>query len=192
MGQRGGSILNEVIECIKKRRSVRRFELEQLKQEELDLIIEAGIYAPTGHNTQPWHFTIIQDKEVIKHISDESKKAMAKSEDEWIRNLGQKESFDVTYNAPTLMIVSGKKDALTWQADCAAAIQNMLLAAESLNIGSVWLGFAVYCFQSEGEAEKLQIPEGYEPYYGVAFGYKAKNRTFIAPKRNYNVVNYIR
>lgn len=184
--------MNEVINTIKSRRSIRRFEEEQIKQEEIDIIIEAAIFAPSGHNTQPWHFTVIQNKEVIKHISDTSKEVMAVSEEEWIKKLGLKESFDVTYNAPTLMIVSGRRDALTWQADCAAAIQNMLLAAESLNIGSVWLGFAVCCFEKEGEAEKIQIPEGYEPYYGVAFGYKAKDKKFIAPRRKLDVVNYIR
>lgn len=68
----------------------------------------------------------------------------------------------------------------------------MLLAAESLDIGSVWLGFAVFCFKKEGEAEKIGISEGYEPFYGVALGYKAIDKELAAPKRNYDVVNYIR
>lgn len=184
--------MNEVLRTIKNRRSIRSFKSEQIKKEELDLIIEAGIYAPSGHNTQPWHFTIIQNKEVTKHINDISKEVMATIDIDWIRNAGMNPNYDITYNAPTLIIVSGNKSAISWKTDCDAAIQNMLIAAESLNIGSVWLGFAGFGFKKEGEAEKIDIPEGYEPYYGVAFGYKSQDKQVPAPKRNYDVVNYIR
>lgn len=184
--------MNEVLKTIKNRRSIRGFKPEQIKQEELDQIIESGIYAPSGHNTQPWHFTVIQNRDVINHINKVSKELMATTEIDWIKNLGLNVDYDITYKAPTLIIVSGRKDAPTWRSDCDAAIQNMLLAAESLNIGSVWLGFATFCFQKEGEAEKISVPKGYEPLYGVAFGYKLRDNQLTAPKRNYDVVNYIR
>lgn len=184
--------MNEVLKAIKNRRSVRSYLPEQIKQEDLELIIEAGIYAPTAHNDQPWHFTIIQNKETIRYISDKSKELMVKSETEWMRNMGSNPKIDLTYNAPTLIIVSGKKDALAPKIDCSAAIENMLIAAESLNIGSVWLGLVTFFLKLEAEVKKLGIPEGYEPYYGVALGYKATEKELIAPKRNLNVVNYIR
>lgn len=91
-----------------------------------------------------------------------------------------------------LIIVSGRKDVISWWAECAAAIQNILIAAESLNIGSVWLGLTTYCFKKEGETEKIGVPEGYEPYYGIALGYKSHDIQTTAPIRNYNVINYIR
>jgi flagellar M-ring protein FliF len=72
-----------------------------------------------------------------------------------------------------------------------AAIQSMLIAAESMNIGSVWLGLMRFFFQKEDEVRKLGIPEGYQPYYGVALGYKAEEKAQPAPKRNRDVVNYI-
>lgn len=55
--------MNEVLKAIRNRRSVRTYLPTQIKQEDLDLIIESGIYAPSGHNDQPWHFTVIQNKE---------------------------------------------------------------------------------------------------------------------------------
>jgi nitroreductase len=184
--------MNEVLKVIKSRRSVRNYKNEQISQESLDSIIEAGVYAPTAHNEQPWHFTIIQNQEMLQHINKKSRELMAESDVEWIRKMGSKPDYQVTYNAPTLIIVSGRKDAMAWSTDCAAAIQNMLIAAESLNIGSVWLGLLRFFFHQEGEVNKLGIPEGYQPYYGVSFGFKAKEKEQSAPKRNFDVVNYIR
>lgn len=184
--------MNEIFKAIKSRRSIRAFRTEQIKQEEIDLLIEAGIYAPSAHNVQPWHFTVIQNREVIKHISDVAKEVMAEIEVDWIRKAGMNPELDITYKAPTLIIVSGRKDTASWKADCAAAIQNILIAAESINLGSNWLGFTTFCFRKEGEAEKIKIPEGYEPYYGIALGYKPNDVRTTVPTRRYDVVNYIR
>ncbi len=184
--------MNEVLKVIKSRRSVRNFRAGQISQESLDLIIEAGIYAPTAHNQQPWHFTVIQNEEILQYINEKTREEMAKSDVPWIQKTGSNPNFLVTYNAPTLIIVSGRTDGMAWGADCAAAIQNMLIAAESMDIGSVWLGLLRFFFEQEGETEKLEIPEGYQPYYGIAFGYKANEKEQIAPKRNLDVVNYIR
>lgn len=184
--------MNEVLKTIKSRRSVRKYKEEQISQEALDLIIEAGIYAPTAHNEQPWHFTVIQNQEVLEDINEKIKEGMMKSEVEWIQRMASKDDFKATYNAPTLVIISGRKDAMAWQADCAAAIQNMLIAAESLNIGSVWLGLLRFFFKQGGRASDLGIPEDYVPYYGVVLGYKLDEKERTAPKRNLEVINYIR
>lgn len=185
-------LMNEILKTIKNRRSIRSYLPAQIKQEELDLIIESGIYAPSGHNDQPWHFTVIQNKEIIQYINDKSKDLMAKSQIDWIKSMGLNQKINITYNAPTLIIVSGNKNALSPKVDCSAAIQNMLLAAESLNIGSVWIGLITFFLELEDEVRKLGVPEGYEPYYGVALGYKTITKEMIPPKRNLNVINYIR
>ncbi len=184
--------MNEILKTIKNRRSIRSYLPTQIKQDDLNLIIEAGIYAPSGNNDQPWHFTVIQNKEIIKYINDKSKELMVKSQTEWMKNMGSNPKTNLTYNAPTLIIVSGNKSSLSPKTDCSAAIQNMLLAAESLNIGSVWIGLITFFFKLEDEVKKLGVPEGYEPYYGVALGYKSITKEMIAPKRNLHVVNYIR
>lgn len=184
--------MNEVINAIKSRRSVRNYRQEQIRQEELDLIIEAAIYAPSAHNEQPWHFTVIQNRELINHINNKSKELMAKSDIKWIKTMGSSQKMDVTYGAPTLVVVSGKDAAVSWEAGCSAAIQNMLIAAESLNIGSIWLGLVAFFFSLNEETGKLEIPEGYTPLYGVALGYKSVQKEQITPKRNFNVINYIR
>lgn len=184
--------MSDVLEVIKSRRSVRRYKPDQISQENLDKIVEAGIYAPTAHNQQPWHFTVIQSPELLERINTYVREEMLKSKDEWVVKMASRPNFKVTYDAPTLIVVSGNRDGMAWRADCAAAIQNMLIAAESMEIGSVWLGLMRYFFANLEEMAKLDIPEGYEPYYGVSFGYKDYDVDLPAPKRNFNVVNYIK
>lgn len=184
--------MNDVLKTIKSRRSVREYSPEQLSQEHLDLIIEAGIYAPSAINEQPWHFTVIQNQELLSRINDTVKEQMTKSSVEWMRNNASNPDFKVTYNAPTLIIISGSEKGVAWQADCAFAMENMMLAAESLGIGSVCLGLVRFFLEQQDEVEKLGIPQDYKPFYGMAFGYKANDNVMEAPKRNRDVVNYIR
>lgn len=184
--------MNEVLKAIKNRRSVRRYKPEQISEADLEMILEAGMYAPTAHNEQPWHFTVIQNPELLSLMNEKAKEEMAKSDVDWIHSWGLNPNYKVIYDAPTLIVVSGRKDGMAWQVDCAAAIENMLIAAESLNIGSVWLGLMNYYLRLDGAAAKLGIPEGYEPFYAVAFGRKADEEPKAGPKRNKNVVNYIR
>ncbi|MDF2592581.1 MAG: nitroreductase family protein, partial [Clostridia bacterium] len=61
--------MNETLKNIKNRRSVRAYQAEQIKEEELQMILEAGIYAPNARNQQSWHFTVIQSKELLDRMS---------------------------------------------------------------------------------------------------------------------------
>lgn len=184
--------MNTVLETIKSRRSIRGYSTAQLSQETLDFIIEAGIYAPTTNNEQPWHFTVIQNPAVLEHINVRTKELMLESDIDWAKKMGSNAHFRVTYNAPTLIIVSGRKDSTAWNVDCSAAIENMLIASESLGVGSVWLGLLRFLLQDENEVNALGIPDEYQPFYGVSFGYSSLNKKPVAPKRNMDVVNYIR
>ena len=186
--------MNATLKTILSRRSVRSYSAEQIKDEELDLILKAGLYAPSAHNQQSWHFTVIQDKEVIDNLNDSSKEAMLKPEYEYLNKFATNENFNLFYNAPTVIIVSGEKSALAPRMDCAAAIQNMLVAAESLNIGTCWVGLVTPLFKSEraDEFSKLfGITDDFELYYAVALGYKTEENAQPAPRRE-NTVNFIR
>ena len=185
--------MNEIINTILSRRSVRSYSDKQIKNEELELILKAGLFAPSAHNQQSWHFTVIQDKAVIDNLSEASKEAMLKLNDEHLKKYTDK-NFHLFYNAPTVIVVSGEKAALAPRVDCSAAIQNMLVAAESLNIGTCWIGLVTPLFQSERAAEfaKLySIPEGYELFYAVTVGYKAEENQPAAPRRE-NTVNFLK
>lgn len=183
--------MNQVLEIIKNRRSVRKYRDQQIKDEELEKILEAAIYAPTGHYDQPWHFTIIQNKDLINEINDGAKEVMKRMDVEWMAQIGRAENLHIFHRAPTVIIVSAKKDATTPMADCSAAVQNMLIAAESMDIGSCWIGFAKFHFLNEENLKKFDIPEGYEVYFGVSLGYKVTENP-NALERNKNVFNYFK
>lgn len=186
--------MNETLKVIKSRRTTRKFKSEQIRDEELKAIVEAGLYAPSAHNQQSWNFTVIQSKELIEELNRESKEAAKSFNDEMIQKMANNEKLDVFYGAPTIVVVSGMDKAMMPQVDCAAATQNMLIAAESLDIGACWNGFISFLFFGEKGDEyknKLNIPEGFTPYYAVALGYK-DIKTTNAPKRRENTVQYIR
>lgn len=186
--------MNEVLKVIKERRTTRKYNEEQIKDTELNEIVEAGLFAPSGHNQQPWHFTVVQNKELLNEISEATKEVGRNSPVDAIRNLSNNDKLQIFYNAPTVIFVSGDDKAMTGHDDCSAAIQNMLLAAESLDIGSCWSGFVSFLFGSDKLEEykkKLNIPQGYTPYYGVCLGYKGVKLT-NAPARKENTVTYIK
>jgi nitroreductase len=186
--------MNETLKVIRERRTTRKFKAEQIKEEELQAIIEAGIYAPSAHNQQSWNFTVIQNKELIEELNTESKEAAKNFPDKLIQKMANNDKFNVFYGAPTVIIVSGMDNGMMPQVDCAAASENMLIAAESLDVGACWNGFVGFLFNSEKGAEykaKLNIPKGFTPYYAIVLGYKDVRMT-NAPARRENTVQYIR
>ena len=184
--------MNEVITTIKNRRSVRAYKDEQIKPEELQVILDAGLWAPSAHNSQPWHFTVVQDEKLISHMSEISLRGMIESEIGWIARMGQS-GRDIFYGAPTVIVVSGKKEEfLEPMIDCSAATQNLLLAAEALDIGSCWIGLIRFFFDDQEEVKKLKLPEGYSPFYAVCLGYKKRPNGTAGPTRKEGTVSYIR
>ena len=186
--------MNETINSIKNRRSTRVFLSGQIKEEELKVIIDAGLSAPSAHNQQSWHFTVVQNKEILDRLSNAAKEVGKSVDDAFIRQLANNEKFHAFYNAPTVVIVSGDKNGFMSEVNCAVATENMLIAAESLEIGSCWVGYVSYLLTSEkGDIYKkeLRIPDTHQPYFAVALGYKKSERG-NAPARKENTVSYIK
>ncbi|MEG6584746.1 nitroreductase family protein [Dendrosporobacter sp. 1207_IL3150] len=185
---------NLVLETIKKRRSTRSYLDKQISQEDLQAILEAGIYAPSAGNQQSWHFTVIQDQAILADINKSAKLTAVNIDNEHISKMAKNEQYNIFHGAPTVIVISGKEDGLMIEADCAAATQNMLLAAESIGLGCCWVDLILFAFSGDkGDQYKKQlgIPEGYKPFHSVTLGYK-KVEAINAPSRKQNVVNYIR
>lgn len=186
--------MNEVIQNILDRRSIRVYSEEQIRQEDLDLILQSGLSSPSACNEQTWHFTVVQNRQIIDMLSVESKKEFMDSENEHFRQMANNEQYNIFYKAPTIIVVSGERTGHTPLVDCSAAVENMLLAAESLGIGSCWIGLVTFLFKSNRAqefAKILEIPEGYDPYYAITLGYKKYPNPKAQPRRE-NTVNYIK
>ncbi|HIH74742.1 MAG TPA: nitroreductase family protein, partial [Methanosarcina sp.] len=124
-----------------------------------------------------------------------AKEAARQMDMEHLRELGNNERFNCLYCAPTLIIVSGSEHSpVQVEADCAAATQNLLLAAESVGLGSCWIFFVLLAFYSPQGSEllnELKIPAGYRPYSSAVLGYK-QSEIVNVPERKPNLITYIR
>jgi len=182
--------MKDVFDVINSRRSVRAYKQEQIKDEEIKKILDAGIMAPTARGEQPWHFTVIQNKELLEDINKTSLNLMKDSKNPFFEAIARSGN-NILHNAPTIIVVSGYEKATNIQADCSAAIENILLAAEGLDIGSCWIGLVGIYFQDEMNVAKFNLPEGYIPLYAVSLGYKLIENQG-SPKRKTDIVNWIR
>lgn len=165
---------NKILDCIKSRRSVRSYTDRQVSEDDLQLILEAAAYAPNGMHLETWHFVAIQNEEKLKQLNFLIKKAFAKSDDRHLQERGKSETYCCYYHAPTLVIVSNEPTQWWAGMDCACAIENMFLAANSLGIGSCWINqLGTTCDDTEVRQfiTSLGVPENHKVYGCVALGY---------------------
>ena len=168
--------MNEVINNIINRRSIRKYKSEMIPDEIIDKIMEAGTYAPSGMNRQPSIIIAIKDKE----IRDKLSKLNAKI-------LGQ-ENIDPFYGAPVILIVLADKTYPSYIYDGSLVMQNLMLAAHSLNIGSCWIHRAKEEFETEEGKEILNMLGIKGEYEGIGhciLGYADEEKEILPRKENY-------
>jgi len=150
----------DAIECIATRRSIRRFLNVPVDLETTMTIVEAGALAPSSGNVQDWKFIVVDNKELMKKICEHS--------------LNQ----ECIHNAAFLAVICSdpeqtglhyglRGERLYTTQNCAAAAENMLLAAHALGLGGVWIG----AFDEEKMKDILNIPQTARPQIILAFGY---------------------
>ena len=161
-------ISNETMNSILARRSYKVFDSRPIGDEELETIVTAGLYAPSGMNRQAWHFTVIRSPEMMGKFAS-ARRALPLPPGmppEAAAKMG-----DPMRNAPVMIIVSGKEGGLSAQ-DCCLAMENMFIAAASLGIMSGWDHATVaQLFEMNPELKAELIPEGYKVYAASFFGY---------------------
>jgi len=178
--------MNEVIENILTRRSIRSYREEQISNSDLDTIIKAAKYAPSGGNSQSWSFTVLQNKDKLKEINNLIRKAFKdmKVEDNTYGSkksgkiAAEKDDYNFYYHAPTLIIVANDRNYSNAMADSAVALENIFLASHSLGLGSCWINQIAWFCDEPKIREVLTacgIPESYVVCGGAALGYSAIN-----------------
>lgn len=160
----------ELMKTIAMRKSTRSYKSEQINDEALNTILTAGCAAPVGMGAYKGvHMTVIQNPDLLDRIN----KATA--------NLLGSPKANPLYGAPTLVIVSGKPNDRAANIEIANAsciVENMTLAATSLNLGSVYLLGPAFVLNADKELLKdLNLPEGFSPAAGIALGYPTEPLT---------------
>lgn len=162
---------NNIIQSLVERRSVKSYLKKQITDEELDTVLSAATYAPTGMNRQSPVMVAVQNAETIAMLSRLNAKAMNNYEG------------DPFYGAPTVVVIFGNPEILTWMEDACLVAGNMLNAAHAVGLGSCWIHRAKPVFESaEGKAlmKAWGVPESFVGVANIILGYQdqpAKPRT---------------
>ena len=172
----------DALNLIKTRRSTRRFQARAVENEKLDAIIDAGRHAPSGSNSQTTHFLVITDKNVLSELAVMVKQEFSTWEitPNMYRSMvktikaSQSEHFVFHYNAPVLIVTANKKDYTNNMADCACALENMMLMANALDLGSCWINQLKWLNECEAVNalfRKYGLAEDERIYGAVSIGY---------------------
>jgi len=166
----------ETFEAILTRRSIRKFESKKVSNEMIEKILEAGMNAPSAGNEQSWQFIVINENNILEEIAQKCPHAaMARQASAAILVCG-----DLTL----------EKYKGFWPTDCAAAVQNILLAARDLGLGTVWTGAYPIEERVETYRKILNLPENIVPFALIPIGYPAQKfenaDRFNADRIHYN------
>lgn len=152
----------ETLKAILTRRSIRKYSEKNIPEEYYEILLKAAMHAPSGRNRQPWHFIIINDRNVLKKLADVNP------------------SWRMLEEAATAIVVCGdlqveESESFILQ-DCSAATQNILLAAHELGLGTVWLGVHPREERLKPLMEILRVPEHIIPVSMVSIGKPDEDR----------------
>ncbi len=154
----------EVLNTIRKRRTIRRYTDQDLSDEQIDTLLEIAMTAPNRLNRQPWHFIVIRDKDLQKQLAD---------------FLGLHPYLE---QAPVVIVAAARpKLSSTWQMDLSAAIENIMIAATAMGLGAAWVGepgSVLWTMAEEMLHDALHIPTelGLRIPALIAVGYPAQER----------------
>ncbi len=172
--------MNETLKVLETRRSCRNFKPDMVEKEKLDAILKAGTYAASGMGRQSAIIIAVTDKEVRDQLSKLNASIMGAD-------------MDPFYGAPVILIVLANKDIVTYKYDGSLVMGNLMNAAESLGVNSIWIHRAKEEFESDFGKEilaKLGIEGNYEGIGHCALGYAADEIPAPAARKD-NYVYYI-
>ncbi|MBR3334838.1 MAG: nitroreductase family protein [Clostridia bacterium] len=174
----------DALEALMTRRSTRNYRPDPVEEEKLEKILEAGRQAPSGGNNQTCHFFVIRSREVLDRLIILVERAFSRmevTEDMYASmkhsvTAAKKDGYVFCYNAPVLIAVANRKGYGNNIADCACAIENMMVAANALDLGSCWINQLKWLNEETEILEYLRslgLKEDERVYGAVIIGYPA-------------------
>ena len=168
----GGNFMNETIKTIMERNSCRDFKGAPLTDEQIKIIVDAALAAPSGMNKQPWRLVVVKDKSIVDELDAEGMRILAAAEDKTLYQRMMDRGGKLLYNAPCLVYVLS--DGSSWAPlDCGILCENITLAAQSLGLSSCIVGMSnIPLTGPRGDEfkKRMQFPEGYVFAIGVLVG----------------------
>ena len=171
-----------MIDIIKSRRSTRKFKPDMITDEELNKVIESAVYAPSGCNVQTAHYIVIKNREILDNLAELVRKEFAgmTADDNTFGSIrhsieaSRSGNYIFHYNPAVLIIAANSVDNPNAIADTACAIENMMLVANSLNLGSCWINQLRWLQDNvniNNYLHSLGMKEGEKVYASLALGY---------------------
>lgn len=193
----------EMLEFIKSRRSTRKFDGRMVEREKIEAVVEAGRYAPSGGNNQSTHFLVICNPQVLDTLAQMVQETFAGMEitpgmySSMVSSIRASKvgNYVYHYHAPVLILTANQRGYGNNIADCACALENMMLEANALDLGSVWINQLRWLNEDPAITAYLRtlgLAENEQVFGALALGYAAEglpNRTPV-PRRG-NPVTYI-
>ena len=170
---------NETLRVLRERRSIRKYKKEQIKDEELDAILEAGTWAASGKNLQTAVMVVVQDQETIQLMSRLNAQIFGRP------------GTDPFYGAPTVVVVLADGEQPNWLQDGSLVLGNLMTAAASLGVGSCWINRAMELFEMpEGKAllAKWGLPETLRGVGNCILGYPEGEIPAPRPRKDGHIV----
>ena len=171
--------MNEVLNNIYTRRSIRKFTDQAVPKDLIDEVVKAGTYAPSGKNMQTYRFFVMQNADSILKLQE-------------VVGKGMENPAYTFYGTKAIVIVAVDKEAVNGVEDGSCALENMMLAAHSLGRGSCWINQLKYCGDKpevSAYLDEIGLPEGRRVVGILALGYAAEEGTCHA--RQEGLVTYL-
>lgn len=172
----------EMLDFIKSRRSTRKFKKVSVPDDKLNQIVEAGRYAPSGGNCQTTHFIVVKNAEVLATLKELVQQEYAKMEvaEGMYKSIvnsiyaAKRGNYAFHYDAPVLIITANQKEYGNNIADCSCALENMMLMANALDLGSCWINQLKWLNENSvilAYMQQLGMTETERVYGALAVGY---------------------
>ena len=144
------------------RTSTREFAGEKISDDSIELLLRAAMQAPSGRNSQPWEFIVVDDRDVKLKVAESAR------------------PYGACRSASHLIVVMGNNDSNLWTHDMGACCENILLEAESLGLGAVWQAVEPNQQRIDAIREIFELPDHIKPFAVIALGYPVTKKEAVS------------
>ena len=172
-----------VNDAVMKRKSIRSYKDKEVSAENIAKIVGAGRWAP---NAGVYNMSVIRNKDLMRRINEKTLEAMRNSGNDFLMERAALPGYLPLYSGPVVILLSGPTDVAHTQANCAVSVENMLLQATELGLGSCFLRSPSYALNNPANAalaREAGIPEGSRMECGLVFGYTDDDKKFARQER---------